>query len=116
MSRLEETLLLQIRAVGLPVPEREYLVAPPRRFRWDFCWPDHQLALEVEGGTWLYKTSEAGAHTSGLGVERDCEKQNLAVVAGWRVLRVTTNMVRDGRALRWIEQAFMALNKERGEA
>jgi very-short-patch-repair endonuclease len=90
-----------LRAVGLPVPIPEYRFAPPRRWRFDFAWPDRRLALEIEGGVWA-----RGRHVRGRGYEGDCEKYNAAVLQGWSVLRVTTSMLRDGRALALVERAL----------
>jgi hypothetical protein len=92
---------LQITASGLPQPVTEYRFAPPRRWRFDYCWPNKGLACEVEGGVWV-----KGRHTRGTGYEKDCEKYNAAVLAGWRVLRVTTGMVQSGEALKVIEAAL----------
>lgn len=80
------------------MPVKEYRFAEPRKFRFDFCWADLWLAAEVDGGTW-----KQGRHVRGAGFERDCEKLNLAVLKGWRVLRFTTAMVNDGRALSCLE-------------
>ncbi len=90
-----------LEAAGLPAPIREYRFAPPRRWRFDYAWPAHRLALEVEGGTW-----SGGRHVRGKGYERDCEKYNAAALLGWKVLLVTTGMIRDGRALALLEEAF----------
>ena len=84
----------QIKVSGLPDPTRELRFAPPRRWRFDFAWPDLMVALEVDGGTWT-----RGRHSRPGGFEADCEKLNAAASLGWRVLRVTGDMVRDGRAL-----------------
>lgn len=97
-----------LEAVGLPAPETEHRFAPPRRWRFDFAWPDRRLALEVEGGTWTH-----GRHVRGRGYERDCEKYNAAALAGWTVLRVTTAMLGDGRALALLAEAFAGLSAER---
>ena len=51
-------------AVGLAAPIREHRFAPPRRWRFDYAWPDRRLALEVEGGTWT-----GGRHVRGRGYE-----------------------------------------------
>jgi hypothetical protein len=59
------------------------------------------LAVEVEGGTWI-----AGRHTSGSGFAADCEKYNEAIIAGWRILRVTPAMIEGGKALDYIERAI----------
>lgn len=103
MSALEEQMLFQMRAVGIPEPQREFRFAPPRRWRFDFCWPDRMLAAEVEGGTWAPGRSR---HTTGVGFEGDCEKYSEATIQGWAVLRLTGTMVQDGRAIGLIERAF----------
>jgi very-short-patch-repair endonuclease len=92
-----------IQAAGLPAPIRELRFAPPRRWRFDYAWPARQLALEIEGGTWT-----GGRHVRGKGYEADCEKYNAAALLGWTVLRVTTAMMRDGRALALLERALRA--------
>lgn len=99
-SALEDRLAARIRAEGLPAPLREHRFCH-RRWRFDFAWPDRMLALEVEGGTY-----SRGRHTRPEGFERDCEKYNAAALAGWRVLRVTGRMVRDGRALVLLRRAL----------
>ena len=72
-----------------------------RDWRFDLAWPAQMLACEVDGGTFTQ-----GRHSRGMGVEADCEKFCAAVALGWRVMRVTPAMVRDGRALRWVERAL----------
>lgn len=89
---------LQCQLAGLPAPVKELVFAKPRRFRFDFAWPDRKLAAEVDGAVW-----SGGRHTRGAGVESDCEKVNLALALGWRVARFSTGMVRDGRALHTLE-------------
>ena len=93
----------QIRAAKLPEPAREVKFHPTRRWRFDFAWPDRFIALETEGGTWA-----GGRHTRGSGFEGDCHKYNAAAILGWRVLRVTATMVKDGTALEQIEQMLEA--------
>ena len=65
-------------------PEREYQFAAPRRWRFDFAWPNQQVAIEMEGGTWT-----GGRHNTGAGMKNDMEKYNAAVATGWLVLRFT---------------------------
>lgn len=101
MSALEDTLVLHIRAVGLPAPEREFCFAPPRRWQFDLSWPSRKLAAEVEGGTWIQ-----GRHSRGSGMRKDAEKYNAAALAGWRVLRFTSDMIRDGSAILTLERAI----------
>src|SRR5579871_3812123 len=102
-----DPLLALFRSLGLPVPAPEYRFAPPRRWRFDFAWPAHRLALEVEGGVW-----SGGRHVRGKGYERDCEKYSEAALRGWRVLRVTSGMVKDGRALALLSRAFAAEDRD----
>lgn len=97
----ERSMLVLIGWTNLPAPIQEFRFAPPRRWRFDFAWPDRMVALEVEGGTWI-----SGAHTRGGHFESDAEKYNEAALAGWRVLRVTTGMVDDGRALGFVQRAL----------
>lgn len=87
-SHLEELLAIQIHAANLPEPEREYQFCKGRRWRFDFAWPEHRIAAEVEGGIWT-----GGRHTRGSGFEKDCEKYNTAALLGWTVLRFTGGMV-----------------------
>lgn len=69
-------------ASGLPAPIAEFRFHPVRKWRFDYAWPDHMVALEVEGGIWT-----RGRHTRGAGFAKDIEKYNAAAVLGWRVLR-----------------------------
>lgn len=100
-SEGEETLWLHLRAAKLPMPEREFRFAPPRRWRADFAYPDRMLLIEVEGSTW-----NNGRHTRGSGFAKDALKYNAAALLGYRVLRFTTDQVRDGTALDTIENAL----------
>ena len=89
----------EIRWLKLPAPVREHRFAPPRRWRFDIAWPDLLIAVEVEGGVFV-----GGRHTRGAAFEADCEKYDEATVAGWRVIRVTPRMIREGKAIFYIEQ------------
>lgn len=84
---------VDLHAIGYPPPETEYRFHPQRKFRFDMCWPDLMLAVEVDGATWT-----GGRHTSGAGYERDCIKLGEALILGWKVVRVTMSMIRDGTA------------------
>lgn len=100
MSDLEDTMLFHLRAAGLPEPIREFRFAKPigRQWRFDFAFPEHKVALEIEGGTW-----SNGRHVRGAGYAEDIAKYNAAVLLGWRVLRATGAMVKDGTALQGVE-------------
>jgi len=64
-------------------PKPEYYFALPRRWHFDVAWPEHLVAVEIEGGVWIN-----GRHNRPRGFIADCEKYNAATVLGWRVLRV----------------------------
>ena len=102
-SQLEAELALQIRALGLPEPIREYQAIKGRKFRFDFAWLEQRLLVEVNGGTYT-----KGAHSTGRGIARDYEKANLAVLQGWRVLSFDGKSVKDGTAVEVIRQALEA--------
>lgn len=101
LSTLEINLALQIRALKLPAPEREFYFMKPRRFRFDFAWPDRMVALEAEGGTWMN-----GRHNRGAGYESDCLKYSEAAIRGWKVIRATGKMVNDGTAIELLRRAL----------
>ncbi|MDR3100765.1 MAG: endonuclease domain-containing protein [Paraburkholderia sp.] len=98
-SVIEETFALHVRAEKLPAPEREVQFDPTRRWRFDFAWSEQRLAVEVEGGI-----HAGGRHTRGTGFEADARKYLAAMLAGWRVVRVTAAMVNDGSAVDAVRQ------------
>lgn len=101
MSDLEETLALLMRDAGLPEPVREYRFSPTRKFRLDFAWPAQKLGVEVQGGTWV-----KSGHTTGGGLERDYEKNNLCQILGWSLLMFTRKTIESGYAVEMIRQAL----------
>ena len=83
---------------------REFRFDVARRWRLDFALLGQKaqlFAVEVEGGTW-----SSGRHVRGKGFAEDCAKYNAAGLHGWTVLRVTTEMVENGEALKLIQQAL----------
>jgi len=70
------------KAAGMPEPYTEYMFHPTRKWRFDFCWPDYMVALEVEGGCFV-----RGRHSRGAGMRKDMEKYNEANILQWHVLR-----------------------------
>jgi len=87
VSEFEELVFRRLIAAGIE-PVREYVFAPPRRWRFDFAWTDRLIAGECEGGVY-----SGGRHTTGTGFTKDCEKYNQAVLQGWRVLRFTPSQI-----------------------
>tara|TARA_R110002095_G_scaffold165188_5_gene143401 strand:+ start:814 stop:1176 length:363 start_codon:yes stop_codon:yes gene_type:complete len=103
-----ESVFLKIwrEVTGLPPPEREYQFHPTRRWRLDFAWLKQRVAVEIQGGVFLKGRT---GHTSGVGVQRDCEKGNAATSLGWRVLHFTTQDLRQ-KPVQCCEQVIELLN------
>lgn len=77
----------------LPVPVTEFRFHPTRRWRFDYCWLDQKVAVEVDGGIWV-----RGRHSRGYGMRKDNEKLNEAQKLGWRVFRFEPIQLRNGEA------------------
>ena len=97
MSDVEETLAFQLTACEIPF-DRQVQPIPGRKFAYDFQVDD--ILIEVQGGVYMDKSG----HNTGNGVTRDCEKNNLAVLNGYRTLMFTSKMVNDGVAVDLIEK------------
>lgn len=75
-----------------------------RRWRFDWAWPDLMLACEYEG---IYGRGKS-RHTTTTGYSLDATKYSTAAILGWCVIRVTADMVRDGRAFDLLNLAHEA--------
>ena len=100
-SELEEEFAFQLKALKIKRPEREYVFARPRRWRFDFCWVEERIGVEIEGGIWT-----GGRHTRGKGFEADCEKQNHAQLNGFQVYRFSPTHVARGDAVEIVRKAL----------
>ena len=113
-------MLFQMKAIGLPPPEQEYRFAAEhvgiqsgirarlkqaglKDWRFDFCWPDKMLAVEVEGGAFV-----GGRHTRGAGFTGDILKYHNAMALGWTVYRCDGVLVKNGQAVSLIERLLEA--------
>lgn len=76
----------------------EYRFYKPRKWAFDYAWPAHKLALEVEG--------IGGRHQFTGGFIKDMIKYTAAGILGWRVLRVTNQQIKNGQAWAIVEDAF----------
>ncbi|KKM68651.1 hypothetical protein LCGC14_1458690 [marine sediment metagenome] len=132
-NQLIDHVVTLLKVQQLPKYEVEYhfakMVVPginpkPRKYRFDFAWPERLVALEVDGMTYgrplvcdtcgmtvRHKKLDGsrgqlvlvgGGHTQGSGYDADREKDNLAAALGWVVLRVTAPMIRQEGA--WLYQ------------
>ena len=78
--------------------QTEYPFSEGRRWRMDIAIPHMRLAFECDGGKWH------GGHRRGAALEADYERQNVAIMTGWRLLRFTNEQILDGRALAWLKE------------
>jgi very-short-patch-repair endonuclease len=81
---------------GAPPLVAEHQGIEGRRYRFDFAHPASMTAIEIDGGLWR---RGKGGHTSGSGAIRDREKDLLATLAGWTVIRLTPEMSKDRNVL-----------------
>ena len=88
----------------IPEPETEYVFAPPRKWRFDFAWPDHMVAVEIEG-----ITRDGGRHQKMRGFIADAEKYEQAMLLGWKVYRVPGPWVAEGERMIWREETMDTL-------
>lgn len=113
-SGLEVTLERLLLAHGLPPGVREHRFAlPERQWRFDRCWPDLKVALEIQGGTYSRKNGQ-GAHSRGRRQREDFEKANAATLRGWRTLYADTDMVTTGAIVDTLRELLRIAAAERG--
>lgn len=104
---LKNLFLAMLDSLSAPEPVQEYRFHVERLWRFDFCWPEHKVALEVEGGVW-----KRGRHNRPKGFIADCEKYNAAAADGWRVFRYPTEQVSSGRAAQEVAEVLLATPPE----
>ena len=100
-SPLEAKMVRLLWAFDIEGYEREYLFAQPeRKWRFDFCFVEQRVALEVDGGQWHY---HGGRHNT----DSDRWKLNDAAARGYRVLRFSAAMLDEpDRCATLIERAL----------
>ena len=106
---LADALLGQLEALGMPIPVRDHVFHPVRRWKMDLAWLDLKVSCEVDGGESAQTNGDKGRHGGAKGMQSDCEKQNEAILLGWKTLRVTGSQVRSGYAVTLIERLFASL-------
>ena len=79
-SVLEAKMRRLIQRAGLPQPDCELVVGKHGEYRLDFCWPELQLVIEVDG--WLY-------HASTAAFTRNKTRKNRLTVAGYSIIEYT---------------------------
>lgn len=129
VSKWEVTLFNQIIEEGLPEPQKEYVFHPTRRWRIDFAFVEHKVAIEVEGGSFgalvicgtckkpvfftrkdgkRIPVRQAGRHNDPVSYERDVEKYNELALAGWTLIRITPKLIKEHKAIGLIRRALIS--------
>jgi len=70
-------------------PTREFRFCE-RMWRFDFAWPSHKVAVEIDGGIFI-----RGRHVDPMGGHDDRTKHNYATALGWLVLRYDARHLHD---------------------
>lgn len=78
-------------AHGLPVPESEFRFHESRKWRIDWFWADHWLALEIQGAIF-----SGGRHVRGPALLAEYSKLNEMAIAGIRTIFATPQQINDG--------------------
>lgn len=92
-------------------PVKEYQFHKSRKWRFDYAFIEHKIALEVEGGVYT-----GGRHIRPKGFLNDIEKYNTAAMLGWRVLRTTPDNLRTFKTIELIRCAIQGYdNKDKEE-
>ena len=99
----EVELEMQLRAWGIGGWVTEYRFDAGRRggnrgWRLDFCWPEHRIAVEVDGGV----------HRVAQQFSSDIDKQNALNLADWCLLRFDPERIKSGAAVSTIRAALAA--------
>jgi len=95
-SRLELALALQLDAEGIRY-QREFGFCD-RRWRIDFAFPEERLAVEVQGAVHRIKTR----------FKSDIVKVQRLTLMGWHYLPISSDDIRNGRAVDLIRRALTA--------
>lgn len=87
MNKTDEMIFFaMLKQWNIDTPVKEHLFAKElkRKFRFDYCFTDIMLAVEIEGGVWIN-----GRHNRASGFIKDIVKYNIACMLGYRILRFT---------------------------
>jgi very-short-patch-repair endonuclease len=88
--------------------EQEFMFHPTRKWRFDYAIPSLKVALEVDGGVWVY-----GRHNRAKSYIADLEKLNAAASMGWLVLRIVREECFLQKTLNLIKNTVLCRQHER---
>jgi len=94
----KKLLCIHLKELGFQHIETEYRFYADRNWRADIAILDSRILIECDGGMWT------GGHKRGKALEDDYDKQNVAQMLGWRILRFSNSEVLNGKAKEFIGQ------------
>ena len=95
----QSLLLKHLRELGAWHDYRlEYRFCEGRLFRFDIADVTLRIGYECDGGQFR------GGHMRGMALERQYEKDRLAQMLGWRVMRFTNRQILTGAAKEWMRE------------
>lgn len=89
------------------LPWREFYFTTERQFRLDYAFPEYKIGLEINGGVWSKGNS---GHSSGTGIKRDYEKNNLLQSLGWKTITITPDQLMTTYTLNLISTMMLEVN------
>lgn len=94
----EDALCASLDSAGLVGYQRQYAFAKAlgRRYQADVAYVAERLLCEVDGQVHSIKDKR----------ERDCARDSIAAILGWRIIRATPKQVREGLAADWVRAAL----------
>ncbi len=105
-SQTDAFIMLVKQQLGVEVwPEFHF--STERLYRIDYAIPVNaagdvvKIAIEQEGGIWAKGNS---GHSSGTGIKRDMDKNNLLTASGWRLIRRTPSEMLTNETLELIKK------------
>jgi hypothetical protein len=88
----------------------EFYFSTERLYRFDYAIPLNpsnsgslKIAIEQEGGIWAKGNS---GHSSGTGIQRDMDKNNLAIAQGWVIIRRTPDQMMTSETIELIRSVI----------
>ena len=101
----ERLLEYQLKCLGLKdvyLGVSQFKFHPTRQWAYDRGWPELMFVIDIDGGEWMKRSG----HNTGNGMRRDREKDCEALLAGYKIMRFTGDMVDEGVAAAYIEKLF----------
>jgi len=97
MTEAQVLLQQHLEELGIPV-EVEYQFLEDRKFAFDLADCQNRIGYECDGG------QHTGGHMRRMAIEKQYEKDRLAQLHGWRVMRFTNRQILCGEAKRWLQE------------